>query len=41
MATAIDASVTVSIGEDTSGVRKLMFRVTLLVRSTSWAPKWM
>ena len=39
IATAIAASVTVSIGEDTSGVRRLMFRVTLLVRSTSWAPK--
>ena len=34
MATAISASVTVSIGELTSGVRSLMLRVMLVVRST-------
>ncbi len=34
MVTAISPSVTVSIGDDTMGVRSLMFLVTLVVRST-------
>ena len=41
IATAMPASVTVSMGEETSGVRRLMFLVTCDVRSTSCAPKWM
>lgn len=34
MAMAISTSVTVSIGDDTSGIDKLMFLVNLVLRST-------
>ena len=41
MAMAMLASVTVSIGEETRGVRSLMLRVMWDEMSTWWAPKLM